>query len=118
MRATVGFGGLIAAGMLLSGCAIKSISHGTAISQMDATSKIQIGRSTKQDILLNFGEPSKVMNNEKVFFYTWTRGSKIAILGVGSGNAHADTLVILFDARDIVKDYRFARGAVGSQVED
>lgn len=111
-------GALIAAGILLSGCAIKSISHGTAITQADATSNITIGKTTKQEIFLNFGEPTKVMNNEKVFFYSWTRGSKVAIMGIGSGSAKADTLVIIFDANDIVKDYRFARGDVGGQVQD
>jgi hypothetical protein len=109
---------LIVAGAMVSGCAIKSISHGTAITQSDATSKLVIGRTTKQEVFLNFGEPTKVMNNEKVFFYSWTRGKKVAIMGIGSGNAKADTLVIVFDDRDIVKDYRFARGDVGGQVED
>ena len=109
---------LAVAGGVLSGCAIKSISHGTAITQADATAKLVIGRTTKQDVFLNFGEPTKVMNNEKVFFYSWTRGKKVAIMGIGSGNAKADTLVVVFDEKDIVKNYRFARGDVGGQVED
>lgn len=118
MRLRTGGGALLVAGMLLSGCAIKSISHGTAITQADATSKIVVGQTTKQDIFLNFGEPTKVMNNEKVFFYSWTRGNKVAIMGIGSGNAKADTLVIVFNDKDIVKDYRFARGDVGGEVQD
>lgn len=101
-----------------SGCAIKSISHGTAINQEDATNKLTIGRTTKQEVFLNFGEPTKTMNNEKVFFYSWTRGRKVAIMGIGSGNATADTLVITFDDKDIVSNYRFARGAVGGEVQD
>lgn len=109
---------IAAAATILSGCAIKSISHGTAISQADATSKLIRGRTTKQEVFLNFGEPTKVMNNERVFFYSWTRGKKVAIMGIGSGNAKADTLVVVFDDKDIVKDYRFARGDVGGQVED
>lgn len=111
---------LVAAGMILGlcGCAIKSISHGSAITQQDATSKITIGKTTRNEVLLNMGEPTKTMNNEKVYFYSWTRGSKVSVMGIGSGNAKANTLVIVFDDKDIVKDYRFSRGAVGSEVVD
>ena len=111
---------LIAVGLIigLPGCAIKSISHGTAITQLEATSKITIGKTTRNEVLLNLGEPTKTMNNEKVYFYSWTRGSKVSVMGIGSGNAKANTLVVVFDDKDIVKDYRFSRGAVGSEVVD
>lgn len=114
----LGAASLCVASALLSGCAIKSISHGTAITQADATAKITVGQTTKQDVFLNFGEPTKTMNEEKVFFYSWTRGKKVAVMGIGSGNAKADSLVIVFDEKDVVKDYRFSRGAVGSEVVD
>lgn len=117
MRLIMGLAVVVAAAVS-SGCAIKSISHGTAISQGDATSKLTIGQTTKQEVFLNFGEPTKTMNDEKVFFYSWTRGQKVAIMGIGSGNAKADTLVITFDDKDIVSNYRFARGAVGGEVQD
>lgn len=107
-----------AASVVCSGCAVKSISHGTAITQQDATAKLTIGRTTKNEVLLNMGEPTKTMNDDKVYFYSWTRGKKVAILGIGSGDAKANTLVVVFDERDIVKDYRFSRGSVGSEVVD
>lgn len=77
-----------------------------------------MGITTKQDVFLGFGEPTKTMNNERVFFYSWTRGNKVAVMGIGSGSAKASTLVIVFDEQDIVKDYRFSRGSVGSEVVD
>lgn len=102
----------------LPGCAVKSISHGSAITQQDATSKIKIGNTTRNEVLLNLGEPTKTMNNEKVYFYSWTRGRKVSVMGIGSGKANANTLVVVFDDKDIVKDYRFSRGSVGSEVVD
>ena len=98
----------------VSGCAYKTISHGEEISQADANEKIQRGLTTKQEIFLNFGEPTKTADNESVFFYSWTRGKKTAFMGIGSGDADANSLVIIFDDDDVVKDYRISRGAVDS----
>lgn len=56
------------------------------------------------------------MNNEKAFFYTWTRGSKSSFLGVGSGSAYTYSLVIVFDDNDVVKSHKLTRGATDGQV--
>ena len=96
-----------------SGCGYKTISHGTEISQNEVT-KIQPGKTKKSDIFLNYGEPTKTADGEKVFFYSWTRGTKAHFLGIGSGDAEASSLVIIFDEDGIVKDYRVTRGAVDS----
>lgn len=94
-------------------CSYKSISHGEEISQQDAA-QIERGLTSKQDIFLNFGEPTKTADNERVFFYSWTRGKKKSFMGLGSGDADANSLVIIFDKEGLVKDYRISRGAVDS----
>ena len=85
------------------------------ISQQDAA-KIVIGKTTKQEIFLNFGEPTRTEPGGKVVFYSWTKGSKFKVLGIGSADAKGSTLVVIFDDSDIVKDFRITRGAAGASV--
>ena len=102
-----------------SGCGYKSIKHGTEITEQQ-TSIIVDGETTKQKVLMEFGEPSKTMDNEKVFFYTWTRGGKGHIIGFGSGSAKSKSLVIVFDENGIVQSHKITRGATsgGATVGD
>lgn len=98
-----------------SGCAIKGISHGSEISESQSA-KIEVGKTTKHDVYLEFGNPSKMMDNDKVFFYNWTRGSKVQVLGLGQGDATTYSLVIVFDKNDVVKNYKMTRGATESAI--
>jgi len=95
---------------LLAACAHKSIKHGTEITE-EETAKIVDGQSTKEDIVIEFGDPSKTMNDEKVYFYTWTRGSKGHFMGLGGGSAYTKSLVIVFDDNGVVKSHRITRGS-------
>ena len=95
--------------MLVSGCAYKSINHGTEISS-EQVGKIVDGVTTRDEILIEFGDPSKIMNNEKAYFYSWTRGSKGHVLGIGSGSAYSQSLAIIFDDKGVVKSHRITRG--------
>ena len=101
---------------IFPGCAFKEIAHGTEITEEDVK-KIKIGETTKQDIFITFGEPTKMASKESVFFFSWTRGSKAAILGIGSGSADTKSLVVIFDDNDIVKNYRITRGAPSESVQ-
>jgi hypothetical protein len=76
----------IVALLFFQGCSIKSISHGSEITDQQIA-QIEDGKTTKGDIFVQFGNPSKVMDGEKAFFYSWTRGSKNSFLGIGSGTA-------------------------------
>ena len=96
------------------GCAYKAIKHGEEITQEEASSKLIRGETTKNEVFLNFGEPTKIANSESVFFCSWTRGSKVAVAGIGSGSAEGSSLVVIFDSNDVVQDYRISRGAVDS----
>jgi outer membrane protein assembly factor BamE (lipoprotein component of BamABCDE complex) len=99
--------------IMTTGCAYKSIEHGTEITD-EKVLEIQNGKTTKNDIVLMFGDPSKIMNNEKIYFYTWTRGSKGHFLGFGQGNAHTKSLVVVFDENDLVKNRKITRGTTSA----
>jgi outer membrane protein assembly factor BamE (lipoprotein component of BamABCDE complex) len=96
----------------MTGCAFGNTNAGTEIKQSDAGSKITIGKTTKQQVFLDFGEPSKTASNDSTFFYSWTKGSHFRIFGMGSSTATGNTLVIVFDKDGVVQDYRITRGAV------
>jgi outer membrane protein assembly factor BamE (lipoprotein component of BamABCDE complex) len=103
---------------VLSGCSYKTIKHGTEITD-DQVSTIVNGQTTKEDVIMRFGEPTRTMDNEKTFFYTWTRGSKGHIMNLGSGKAHSKTLAIVFDDTNIVRNHNVTRGATtGAAVGD
>ncbi len=53
---------------MLAGCMNKSIERGKEITP-EEQSVIVDGQTTKSEIFMNFGELSKTMNNEKVFFF-------------------------------------------------
>lgn len=100
---------------LFQGCSIKSISHGSEITDQQIA-KIEDGKTTKSEIFIEFGNPSKVMDGEKAFFYSWTRGNKNSFLGIGSGTAFSYSLVIVFDDKGVVKSHKLTRGATDSAV--
>ena len=104
---------------LMLSCGYKTIKHGEEISEEQA-STIITGKTTKRDIFMEFGEPTKTMDKEKVFFYSWTKGGKGHFLGFGSGSAESKTLVVVFDDNDIVQRHRITRGATsgGASIGD
>ena len=101
--------------MAISGCSIKSISHGSEIRD-DQVAKIVDGKTTKSEVFTEFGNPSKTMDGEKAFFYNWTRGSKVSVFGLGSGDAYSYSLVIIFNDKGIVTSHKLTRGATEAGV--
>jgi hypothetical protein len=57
-----------------------------------------------------FGDPSKTMNDESVYFYNWTRGGKGSFMGFGSGSAYTHSLVVVFNDDGVVKTHKITRG--------
>jgi outer membrane protein assembly factor BamE (lipoprotein component of BamABCDE complex) len=94
---------------LFQACSYKSIKHGEEISD-ESVAKIVDGKTTKEEVMIEFGDPSKTMDSEKVWFYTWTRGSKSSIIGFGGGTAYTKSLVVVFDDKGVVKSHRITRG--------
>ena len=105
--------------MFVSSCAYKSIKHGTEISEDQVTNIID-GKTTKEDVLVEFGDPTKTMNDGKAYFYSWTRGSKSSFIGFGGGTAFTKSLVVIFDEDGIVKTHKISRGTTqgGSGIND
>jgi outer membrane protein assembly factor BamE (lipoprotein component of BamABCDE complex) len=103
--------GLVGIALVLgsAACSFKAISHGTEITDEQIAS-IKDGSTTKQDVFMEFGNPSKIMDSERVFFYTWTRGSKSSVLGIGGGSAYTYSLAVVFDDKGIVKSHKLTRG--------
>jgi len=100
---------LILIAVFFYGCAFKEIKHGSEITENQILNIIN-GQTTKEEIFIQLGDPSKTMNDEKIFFYTWTRGSKEVCLGIGGGYAYTHSLVIVFDDNGIVKKHKITRG--------
>ncbi|HEC99075.1 MAG TPA: outer membrane protein assembly factor BamE [Proteobacteria bacterium] len=110
---------ILALGILFAilGCGVKTIKHGTEITQ-EQMARIKDGATTKDDVILMFGAPTKTLNNEKTYVYSWVRGTKAQVLGLGTGTAYGHALVILFDANDVVKAHKVIRDAVDQRIYD
>lgn len=99
----------------IMGCSYTRANYGSEISDSQIKT-IEDGITTKQEVLVTFGEPTKTMNNEKVLFYTWTSGGSSSWFGIESKRINSTALVIVFDDSDIVKSHRITRGAtIGSE---
>ncbi len=98
---------------VLSSCGYKTIKHGEEITSEKASVIID-GKTTKSEIFMEFGEPSKTMDSEKIFFYSWTRGGKGHLLGFGSGSAESRSLLVVFNDDGIVQSHKITRGATTS----
>lgn len=94
----------------LPSCSYKAIKRGTEITQSQIAAIVD-GKTTREDVLVEFGDPSKILEDGKVYFYTWTRGGKGSFLGLGSGSAYTHSLVIIFDENGVVKRHKLTRGS-------
>ena len=94
---------------LPTACGYKSIKHGTAITQ-EQSDKIQDGVSTKNDIILEFGNPTKTLYNSTAWFYSWTRGGQGHFLGFSQDTVYTYSLVVIFDENGVVKNHKITRG--------
>jgi outer membrane protein assembly factor BamE (lipoprotein component of BamABCDE complex) len=115
MKKSLLLSSLLSVLLFIQGCSIKSISHGSEITDQQIA-QIEDGKTKKSDIFIKFGNPSKVMDGEKAFFYSWTRGNKNSFLGIGSGTAYSYSLVVIFDDVGVVKSHKLTRGATDSAV--
>jgi len=101
--------------LMVSACAYKSIKQGVPITEKRVSKNIVDGKTTKHDVLLEFGSPTKTMDNEKMFFYEWTEGSTSKVGWYGGTTTNTYQLIILYDDRGIVKNHRISQTASGSQ---
>jgi outer membrane protein assembly factor BamE (lipoprotein component of BamABCDE complex) len=114
----------IALFMILTwGCTIGRVYIGSEI-RNDPKEKVQVGLSTKSDILSIFGPPDRITHqyDGDIFVYTYLRknSAKFAIEEPYITNTtfftytriqeKKDHLVILFDKSGVVKNYGYQRG--------
>jgi len=102
---------LIAQAIFISGCAI--ISHGRVKRiTMSKVENIEIGVSTKEDIIKEFGRPQQTMykpDGTEAYIYTHGVEKSVIIpflISVGRAGGTSQTLKVIFQA-DTVIDYEF-----------
>ena len=101
--------------LMVTACAYKSIQQGVPITKDRVSDNIIDSKTTKQEVLLEFGSPTKTMDSEKMFFYEWTEGSTSKMGWYGGTSTKTYQLIILFDDRGIVKNHRISKTSAGSQ---
>jgi len=87
---------------IFSGCSMKSISNGNSVSESQAE-KIIAGQSTKDDVIIMFGEPTKISSNGMIYYYSWERGNAGKVIGLSLGSSTSSSFVVIFDNNDVVK---------------
>jgi outer membrane protein assembly factor BamE (lipoprotein component of BamABCDE complex) len=65
--------------------------------------------------MLEFGSPTKTMDNDKIFFYTWSETSTSTIPLYGGTTTVTKSLNILFDDNGIVKSHKITKTAEESK---
>ncbi len=60
----------------LSACGFQKVKQGASIDAAKVQKSVVDGTTAKSDVVLEFGPPTKTMDNEKMFFYEWKETSK------------------------------------------
>jgi outer membrane protein assembly factor BamE (lipoprotein component of BamABCDE complex) len=97
--------------MVFTACGYKKQKQGALIDEANVDKAVIDGTTTKQEIVLEFGPPTKVMDNEKMFFYTWSETSKSSIPLYGGESTVTRNLIILFDNNGVVKSHKITKTA-------
>jgi outer membrane protein assembly factor BamE (lipoprotein component of BamABCDE complex) len=101
--------------LMISACGYTTIKHGVSINDDRVAQKIVDGKTTKQDVLLEFGSPTKTTDNGKLFFYEWTEESELKVPLYKGTTTYINQLSIVFDEMDVVKNHRISEISAGSQ---
>jgi outer membrane protein assembly factor BamE (lipoprotein component of BamABCDE complex) len=99
----------------LTACGFKSVKQGAMIDEEKVKSAVIDGKTTKSDVVLEFGPPNKTMDHEKMFFYTWSEISKSSIPLYGGATKITNNLIILFDDNGVVKSHKITQTSSDSE---
>jgi len=99
----------------LSACGIKSVKQGAMIDEAKVKNSIVDGKTTKSDVVLQFGPPTKTMENDKMYFYTWSETSSSTIPLYGGSTTVTNNLIILFDDTGVVKSHNITKTGTESK---
>jgi outer membrane protein assembly factor BamE (lipoprotein component of BamABCDE complex) len=108
--------------VLIGGCSIGRVYMGSEI-RNDPKEKIQIGSTTKSEVLEIFGPPDRIQQqfDGDIFVYAYLRKNstklaieepyftKFTLFSYTKVQQKSDLLVILFDKDGVVKNYGFQR---------
>jgi outer membrane protein assembly factor BamE (lipoprotein component of BamABCDE complex) len=76
----------------------------------EALSFLRVGTTTKEDILLEFGNPTNCYDNEKTFRYCWTIAYGMCIfLPIPISKSYC--FLVEFDEQGILKKYEGGKGS-------
>ena len=99
----------------LSACGMKSVKHGAMIDEAKVKSSVIDGKTTKSEVMMEFGAPTKTMDNEKMYFYEWTETSTSSVPLYGGTSTITNSLIILFDDNGVVKSHKIAKTGAESK---
>jgi outer membrane protein assembly factor BamE (lipoprotein component of BamABCDE complex) len=98
----------------LTACGFKSVKQGAMIDEEKVQSSVIDGKTTKAEVVLEFGPPTKTMDRERMFFYTWSEISKSSIPLYGGETKITKDLIILFDDNGVVKSHKITETSADS----
>lgn len=101
--------------LALSACGMQSVKQGAMIDEKKVKSTVIDGKTTKSDVVLEFGPPAKTMENEKMFFYTWSETSTSTLPLYGGTTTVTNNLIILFDDNGVVKSHKITKTSTDSK---
>jgi len=99
----------------LSACGMKSVKHGAMIDEAKVKNNVIDGKTSKSEVMMEFGAPTKTMDNEKMFFYEWTETSTSSIPLYGGTTTITNNLIILFDDNGVVKNHKITKTGAESK---
>lgn len=107
--------GVLCLVVALFACGMQSVKHGAMIDETMVKSSVIDGKTTKPEVMLKFGTPTKTMENDKMFFYEWTETSKSSIPLYGGTTTITNNLIILFDDNGVVKSHNITKTGAESK---
>ena len=96
---------LLAGTFFLGGCVLPVVSDARKNIDKDTAASLQVGITTKEDVLLQLGEPDHVSEDERQLNYVWT-GPGVVFIGPSVSEKMGDydyTLLLTFSAEDVLE---------------
>ena len=103
--------------LVLQGCIYipmpqHSLLAGRGMIEPEDTHDLQVGSTTREAILLQFGEPDATLNQQKIFVYSWTRVQGYFAIGGGYTGyvtpvGKTTLLMLEFDTQNLLKRYEY-----------
>ncbi|MGO9138810.1 MAG: hypothetical protein ACLP9S_06720 [Syntrophales bacterium] len=107
--------GLLCLLVAISACGMQSVKHGAVIDEAKVKNSVIDGKTSESDVVMEFGSPTKTMENPKRYIYEWSETSKSTMPLYGQTTTVTYNLIILFDDNGVVKSHKIAKTAEDSK---